>query len=86
VLQIDDAHALASAVGGLMRDPERSGEMAAAVKRIAVSGGAVLDHIMEILAPFTAPLVGTKGRGKNEKNGESDGGVTTAAETSCART
>jgi 3-deoxy-D-manno-octulosonic-acid transferase len=86
VLQINDAHALAGAVGGLIRDPKRSGEMAAAAKRIAVSGGAVLDHIMEVLAPFTAPLMGTKGGGKNEKNGESGGDVTTAAETSCART
>ena len=60
--------------------------MAAVAKRIAVSGGAVLDHIMEVLAPFTAPLIGTKGGGKNEKNGESGGSVTTAAEASCART
>jgi len=86
VLQIDDAQALAGAVGGLMRDPKRSGEMAAAVKHIAVSGGAVLDHIMETLAPFTAPLMGTKGGDKNEKNGESGGGVTMVAEPSRART
>ncbi len=85
LLQVDDGEALAGAVGGLMRDQERAKEMAAAVRRIAVSGGAVLDHIMETLTPFTAPLMGA-----GEKNGESgnDSGaddVTTAAETSRAR-
>jgi 3-deoxy-D-manno-octulosonic-acid transferase len=81
LLEIDGAADLASAVGGLLRDPERTGEMAAAVHRIAVSGGAVLDHLMEALAPFTAPLMKTGG-----KNRENDGsGVTMAAETSRAR-
>ena len=81
LLEIDSAADLASAVGGLLRDPERTGEMAATVHHIAVSGGAVLDHLMEALAPFTAPLMETGG--KNGENG--GGGVTMAAETNRAR-
>jgi 3-deoxy-D-manno-octulosonic-acid transferase len=81
LLEIDSAADLASAVGSLLRDPERTGEMAAAVHRIAVSGGAAIDHLMEALAPFTVPLMEIGG--KNGENG--GGGVTIAAETSRAR-
>ena len=78
LLQIDGASGLAAAVGGLLRDPARGKEMAVAVRRIAESGGTVLDRIMDALIPFTAPL-----KGKGGKNGNSGGGV--REETSRAR-
>lgn len=82
LLRIDGVSGLADAVGGLMREPERAEEMAAALRRIAVSGGAVLDHIIEVLSPFTGPLMEPGGKDKKSGGGN---GVTVAAETSRAR-